>query len=216
MFFGHIVIFYLSCSLQQSPVEGRGRSRREGGFTLMEVLMVIAVSAILSVIAWAGLNSLLPAYRLKIAAGDLYANLQRAKQEAIRINGECAVYFDIPAGRYHLVSGGPDGICNGPPFGNPPVAKNDDVLLNHISLSNYGSGVSYGSGAAAVSVPGAHIPPAVRVSYGNNWVRFDARGMAREMGYAYLTNNTGMAFAVGTPSLAGSVVLKKWAGNGWE
>ena len=189
---------------------------KEAGITIMEIIIVMAVIAILSAIAVPAIISWLPDYRLRMAAGDLYSNLQRAKQEAVRANRECAVYFDAEHGRYQLVSGGPDGVCDGPPIGAPPVPQDDDILLNGVTLSIYGSGVQYGSGSASKTVPGTGIPPVVKVSYANDWIRFDSKGMAREMGYAYLTNINESAFAVGTPSFAGAIVQKKWLGNSWD
>ena len=108
------------------------------------------------------------------------------------------MYFDAANDRYQLIGGGVDGVCDGAPVGHPPVPQNDDVLLNNIKLSDYGSGVQFGCGNAKKTIPGAAIPPSVTVSYVNDWVRFDSKGMAREMGYAYLTNINGKAFAVGT------------------
>lgn len=182
----------------------------------MEIVMVVAIIAILSAIAVPALDRFLPNYRLRAAVSDLYSNLQRAKQEAVRANGECAMYFDTAKGGYQMVSGGPDGICDGAPAGIPPKPQNDDILLNCITLSNYGSGVRYGSGSANKTVPGKSIPPDPTVTYGDNRVRFDSKGMAREMGYVYLTNINGKAYAIGTPSWAGAIVLRKWLGRGWD
>jgi len=188
----------------------------EDGLTIIEILMAMAVITILSGIAVPAFVQFLPDYRLSVAAGDLYANLQRAKHEAVRANGECAVYFDTEKGRYQLVSGGADGICDGAPAGTAPIPQNDDILLNCITLLNYGSGVRYGSGSATKTVPGQSIPPDPIVTYGNNRVRFDAKGMVREMGYVYLTNINGKAYAIGTPSWAGAIVLKKWLTCAWD
>ena len=189
---------------------------KEDGLTITEIIIVMAIIAILSAIAVPAIISWLPDYRLRMAAGELYSNLQRVKQEAVRANSECAVYFDAEDGRYQLVSGGPDGVCDGPPMGAPPVPQNDDMILNAVTLSNYGSGVQYGSGSATKTVPGTGIPPTVTVSYAKDWIRFDSKGMAREMGYAYLANINGSAFAVGTPSFAGAIVQKRWLRSSWD
>jgi prepilin-type N-terminal cleavage/methylation domain-containing protein len=186
------------------------------GMTVLEIMAVVAIISILSAIAVPVVLSLLPDYRLKAAVSDLYSNLQRAKQEAVRSNGECGVYFDAATNRYQVIAGGPDGVCDGPAAGLPPQPLNDDILINYVELPTYGSGVQYGSGMAKKTVPGAGIPPVVTVSYVNDRIRFDAKGMAREMGYTYLTNINGSAFAVGTPSIAGSIVQKKWLGNSWQ
>lgn len=189
--------------------------RKEKGFSFIELMGVVAVIAILAAVSVPAIAHWLPDYRLRAAARGLYSNLQQAKLEATHSNGECAVYFDTAKASYQVVQGGPDGICDGAPYGDPPVPQNDDVLLNYIRLADYGSGVTYGNGNATRTVPGSNALP-VTVSYSNGWVRFNSKGMAREMGYTYLTNNDGTAYAVGTPSVAGVTVLKRWFGNSWN
>ncbi len=189
--------------------------RKEHGFTFIELIGAVALISLLVLIAGPAITDGLPGYRLRAAARDLYGHLQRAKLEAIQSSGECAVYFNAENGRYQIVRGGPDGVCNGLPLGHPPVPQNDDELLNHVCLSDYGSGVGYGSGDATRTVPGSSTVP-VAVSYANNWIRFNSKGMAREMGYVYLTNSEGTAYAVGTPSFAGAIVLKKCFGSTWD
>jgi type IV fimbrial biogenesis protein FimT len=63
--------------------------KRESGFTLQEVLVTIAIIAILSAIAVPGFSRWLPNYRLKSAARDVISNFQLAKLTAIKkgING---------------------------------------------------------------------------------------------------------------------------------
>ncbi|SPD72358.1 putative Prepilin-type N-terminal cleavage/methylation domain-containing protein [uncultured Desulfobacterium sp.] len=189
---------------------------REYGMTLIEIMAVIAIISILSAVAVPVIISILPDYRLRAAISDLYSNLQRAKQEAVRSNGECGVYLDVANNRYQVIAGGPDGVCDGPAAGFPPLPLNDDILINYMDLSDYGSGVRYGSGTAKKTVPGGNIPPIVTVSYVNDRIRFDAKGMARELGYIYLTNVNSSAYAVGTPSISGSIVQKRWLETLWE
>ena len=189
--------------------------RKEYGFTVIELIHVVALISLLVVIVGPAITDSLPGYRLRAAARDLYGNLQWAKLEAIQSSGECAVYFNAETEKYQIVRCGPDGVCNGSPLGCPPVPRNDDELLNHVCLSDYGSGVSYGSGNATQTVTGSSVLP-VTVSYANNWIRFNSKGMAREMGYVYLTNSEGTAYAVGTPSFAGAIVLKKCFGDIWD
>ena len=189
--------------------------RKKSGFTIIELIGTVALISLLVVIVGPAITDCLPGYRLRAAARDLYGNLQWAKLEAIQSSGECALYFNAETGKYQIVRGGPDGVCNGSPLGHPPVPLNDDELLNHVCLSDYGSNVSYGSGKATQTVTGSSVLP-VTVSYVNNWIRFNSKGMARELGYVYLTNSEGSAYAVGTPSFAGAIVLKKCFGNIWD
>lgn len=214
-FIAYFIEITLLIGLIKGAMEGYGWNR-ESGVTLIEIITVVAIIAILSVVVVPGIIGWLPDYRLRAAMSGLFSNLQRARQEAVRTNGECAVYFDAANDRYQLVGAGPDGVCDGAPVGDPPIPQKDDILLNNVSLSDYGGGVGFGCGSAKKTVPGTAIPPALTVSYANDRVCFDSKGMAREMGYAYLTNANGKAFAVGTPSFAGAILQKQWLGNSWD
>ncbi|MFW6101107.1 MAG: GspH/FimT family pseudopilin [Bacteroidota bacterium] len=68
------------------------------GFTLFELVVVVAIIAILSSVAIAGLNNLIPRYQVKSAAQDLRANLQKAKMEAIKSNRATMVTFTESGG----------------------------------------------------------------------------------------------------------------------
>ena len=85
--------------------------KRDSGFTLVELMIVIAVSAIIVMFAVPGVLGWMPNYRLKGAANDLYSNLQWAKLNAVKENKEWAVVFDTANGQYHICSDpGADGL----------------------------------------------------------------------------------------------------------
>lgn len=68
--------------------------RKHSGFTTVELLVVIALMAIIAVIAIPNFIGWLPNYRLREATHDLYSNFQRAKLTAVKQNTNCAVSFD--------------------------------------------------------------------------------------------------------------------------
>ena len=67
--------------------------RTQTGFTLMEVIIVIALIATVSAITIPNIVGMMPDYRLKSAAHDLFSNFQKAKLEAVKRNINTAISF---------------------------------------------------------------------------------------------------------------------------
>ena len=65
------------------PASGR---RLSGGFTLVELMVTVAVAAILLAIATPSFTSIINSNRLASAANELVATLQSARMEAVRSN----------------------------------------------------------------------------------------------------------------------------------
>lgn len=68
--------------------------QRPSGFTLLELMIALAIVAILAAVAFGGLSTLVPRYQVKSAAQDLRAELQKAKMEAVKSNQETLIIFD--------------------------------------------------------------------------------------------------------------------------
>lgn len=169
------------------------------GFTIMELVSAVSILGILCLIAIPAFSSWLPEYKLKSAARDLYSNMQLARMMSIKNNGTYRVIFDTSEnGSYRIES--PDGTTE-----------------RSISFLNYdkGGGIGFGLGVATKSV-GSSMPED-GVSYQNNKTSFTPRGIGSGMGYAYIENNRGTAYAVGT-WMTGIIVLKKWNDSmgAWE
>ena len=77
-------------------------SKDSSGFSLMELMVVIAMIGILSAIALPGILRALPEQRLKNAARNLYADMQRARMLAVTENRRVYVKFDKTGGFYYF------------------------------------------------------------------------------------------------------------------
>ena len=190
------------------------------GFSFLELLVVMTTMSVMATIAIPAFSAWLPNYRLRVASKDLYSNFQMAKLTAVKQNATSAVVFDknVSPGRYFICS---DSGANGN-WDGPPTMGGDDTCLKTVELSKYGSGVDYGTGNAANDIPGGGTPPADVVTYTSptDVALFSPAGTVINPGilgsYAYLSNERGATHGVGTPSIAGAVILRIWKGSAWE
>jgi prepilin-type N-terminal cleavage/methylation domain-containing protein len=124
--------------------------RNSKGFTLIEVIIVIALMGIMAVMGIPNFLGWVANYNLKAAANELYSNMQFARIKAVKQNKEWAVVFDSVNGIYYVCSDNVDGDW----------ATLDNIKERTITLSNYASDIVYGMGNATenVTVTGGAFP----------------------------------------------------------
>lgn len=170
----------------------------DNGFTMMEVMIVVALIGILALTAIPTFSVWIPDYRLKGAVQDIYSNLQLTKMEAIRTKSNQSLTFFSPNATSYTKTDG-----------------------TSIDLTSYGSGITFGYGDAGTGVYGeSKVADSVSYETPDNVAQFNSRGMGNNTGnsgngFVYLTNSKGTAYAVGSLT-SGVVVLFKWKGSNWE
>ena len=174
-----------------SPISDRNDISK--GLTIIELIVTISILGILFSIAIPAFSSWLPEYRLKSAVRDLYSTMQLTKVMSIKYNDKYRIVFDTNGEGYR-------------------IERPDGTIERNINFTNYdkGGGIGFGGGNATKNATTSGGPvPDDGVSYQYNKVSFTPRGLGSGMGYAYLENRKGTAYAVGS-WISGIIVLKKW------
>jgi type IV fimbrial biogenesis protein FimT len=188
--------------------DGMRTKKRELGFTLIELMVAVAIFAIMAAIAIPGFSRWLPNYRLKSAARDVYSNMQLTKMGAVRANADWAIVFSTGSNSYRVCSD--DG-------GDGDWTDGDETVEKTVNLTDYESGVDYGHGNATDDIPGNGAPPADDITYASDVAVFNPRGTGSG-GYVYLENNKNTTtYAIGTRT-TGVILLRKWNSSSvdWE
>lgn len=139
-------------------------SRRGRGFTLMELMVTLAVAAVLTTIGLPSMQQVLAKRRLSAAAEELYGNLQLMRAQAIKQNRPAYVSFfsDADGWRYGLddtaaCDTSVAGDCT--VHGNPRSYSSDNyrgVTLTQTFAANLAGfeprrGLAFGSGSVTLS-----------------------------------------------------------------
>jgi type IV fimbrial biogenesis protein FimT len=165
---------------------------RQAGFTMVELMIVIAVIAILTAIAVPNIINWLPNYRVKAAARDLFSNMQKARMQAVKENKNIVTRFDasINPGFYYFDTNNDNAYT-------PSEYK--------IDLSTYGSGVDYGTGSATSNWNGDNCTQAASIT-------FNSRGTSNSRTVYIQNKNKDICYAI-TPRSSGSIKLRKYNGG---
>jgi len=112
-------------------MQKKATGENESGFTLIELIIIIAIIGVTAAVAIPGYISMLPDWRLKGAARDLYSNMQKARVEAVKRNERWAIKFDSGRNTYTLCSSW--------------VSSSDYFAEETVSLADYSNGIKFQS-----------------------------------------------------------------------
>lgn len=138
------------------------------GFTLMELMVTIAILAILSIVAIPNIIAWIPKFKIGGASRDVLGILQKTRVQAVKDNANYVLTFDTGNASYTAFSD--DGAGTPANSGNGVLDAGERILVqktleNDIDIS-------------ATTLPG-------------DLVVFDTQGIASSAGTITLTDNSG-------------------------
>jgi len=157
-------------AIEMAPIMGVPRKHSVKGFTLLELLLVIAVSLVLAAIAIPMMNSALANMRLNSAVNQLAGAISTARFQAIKNSQIYTLVLTTPANTYVVTDTGP-----------PVVAAASVPLPSAVTFGSSGTytftlcpnGMVYGAGGC----PNANAPPSLTASYQQQEVTITVSGV---------------------------------------
>jgi len=181
------------------------------GVTMLELLIVMAILAVLSAIAIPAFYEYLPKYRASGAIKQLLMELQYAKMKAISENNDYVITFNTATDSFSIYDDGDnDFSTSGPETGE---------LVKTVKFADAFPGIGYGY-VSSTNWNGSTISNPVTFSGTPPRVKFRATGMANKNGSVYLkpaadTTRTDRQRAL-TLLMTGRVRIYKHNGSTWE
>ena len=138
--------------------------RKDTGFSLIEVMVVMAIMAILSAIAIPGIIQWLPKHRVGTAARDVKSTLEFARSNAIKTNLIVTVIFDWDNERLTVVDAGATTLRTRQMPGD--VDLQDIGLGTPVTFNGHGFSNGSSGGVVVVNTSNATLRRSITLTIG--------------------------------------------------
>jgi prepilin-type N-terminal cleavage/methylation domain-containing protein len=165
--------------------------KNAGGFTLVELMVVVAIVSILSAIAAPSVMTIRSKYKLRNAGRELLSTMRKARSLALMHHRDVELRFE-----------------------NQTYYLDDATRTNRNPLpANCGSITAcYGAGIE-IGIPGSSGDP---ITFTNNALTFTAMGLPKDgnTGWVYLRNQKGAGFRIGVQGVVGNIKMEQCGTTG--
>jgi prepilin-type N-terminal cleavage/methylation domain-containing protein len=223
--------------MRQKGINGRGKrimGRKDNGFTIIEMMTIIAVVGILATVAGYNVTRSMPDYRLRQATRRLASMMQLARLRAINSNTECHLEFGIgtssPGDRFYTFY--LDRNSNGQfDVGEDTATRMDMDSIDDPQFDDVRSklpselalglrlpvGVSFGGGSATKRPTSGDAPPSsgIGIPFGGTRLVFNHRGSADFNAGIYFENNKDNSWAITIVQTTGRIRVWHWEDGDW-
>jgi len=176
-----------------------------GGFTLLELLVVVAVMACLGAIATPLAATFYSSCALKATMSDICLLVREARGLALSSDGAHAVTFNPGTGKACLVAArGPDNKWN----------TADDQVLRTVKVVGRGGGLRFGYGSCG-PIPGL-APSDDGITFQVNNSMVCNQDLSSNAGTVYLVAGNDTAMALTANSSANGYRLRRCNNGKWE
>jgi prepilin-type N-terminal cleavage/methylation domain-containing protein len=190
---------------------------RQAGFTIAELMIGMAVAAILAGIGAPSLTKWKDNYRIKAAARELYSTLQLTRMQAIKKHRTYKGYFvttgDTWSAYYMIECIKTLDLCwpDGGAYYGPKDPLNDwDYTWNYLSQDSNGK-ILFKHPQGASPVQGTWPP----LSF--NILTFNPNGTTDSTAEIYIADRKNTKnYRVSIPSRAGAVTVERYDGSDWQ
>ena len=161
-------------------------SKKENGFTILDLMLTIAIAGIISVVAIPGLKQWSKNYNVQSAAMDLYSHMQTAKMGSIKENKSWNINFN-PGG-----------------------------LLGYEVHNSAGKTVKKVDFRIQYDGEILFTDPTATKTYDAPTLNFNPSGLSDPGYAYISNKSKSKYYRIGIPSITGSVRIEQWDGTQWK